>query len=55
MPYYFVDAPALYDRPALYGDSNGDYPDNPVRFGVLCQAALGIVRSLFRPPGGPLP
>lgn len=49
VPYYFVDAPALYDRPALYGDSNGDYPDNPVRFGVLCQAALGIVRSLFRP------
>ncbi|MCC7496174.1 MAG: glycogen synthase GlgA [Bryobacterales bacterium] len=48
VPYYFVDMPALFDRTGLYGDSSGDYPDNPVRFGVLCRAALAIVRHLFR-------
>ncbi len=49
VPYYFVDLPALYDRPALYGDATGDYPDNPVRFALLCHAALAVVRHLFRP------
>jgi starch synthase len=46
---FFVDAPVLYDRPELYGESGVDYPDNHIRFAVLCRAALGIVRSLFRP------
>ena len=36
----FVDRPEYFDRPALYGDGNGDYPDNPLRFGFLASAAL---------------
>jgi starch synthase len=35
-----VDAPELFDRTGLYGDSSGDYPDNLLRFAVLCRAAL---------------
>ena len=49
VPFYFVDCPELFDRPALYGEGGGDYPDNHIRFGVFSQAVLGIVRSLFRP------
>jgi starch synthase len=47
--FYFVDCPELFDRPALYGESGADYPDNHVRFCVFSHAVLGIVRSLFRP------
>jgi len=35
-----VEAPDLYDRDGLYGDGSGDYPDNLLRFSVLCRAAL---------------
>ena len=43
--YFFVDCPALYDRPEIYGD----YPDDHLRFALLSQASLGIARHLFRP------
>jgi starch synthase len=49
VPFYLVDCPPLYDRPWLYGDADGDYPDNPIRFAVLAQAALGICHHLYRP------
>ncbi len=48
VPYYFVECPPLYDRDGIYGDP-ADYPDNHLRFAVLCQAALGVVRYVFRP------
>jgi len=48
-PFYFLDAPSLYDRDGLYGDADGDYPDNAVRFAVLSRAALGVARRVFRP------
>ncbi|MEX2261331.1 MAG: glycogen synthase GlgA [Bryobacteraceae bacterium] len=47
--YYFLDCPQLYDRPGLYGDAEGDYPDNHIRFAVLSRAALEIARRIFRP------
>jgi starch synthase len=47
--YYFIDCPALYDRDGIYGDASGDFPDNHIRFAVLSQAALAVVRHLFRP------
>jgi len=47
--FYFVDCPYLYDRAGLYGDHNGEFGDNAVRYAVLCGAALGIARHLFRP------
>lgn len=42
--YFFVDCPLLYDRADIYGA----YPDNHIRFALLCQAALGVARHLFR-------
>jgi starch synthase len=51
--YLFADCPPLYDRAGIYGTHGtigaGDYPDNHIRFAVLCQAALGVARSVFRP------
>jgi len=47
--FYFVDCPEFYDRAGIYNEKNLDYPDNHIRFAVLCRAALGIVRYLFRP------
>ena len=44
---FFIDQPELYDRPGSYGDRKGDYPDNHIRFAVLCRAALEISRRLF--------
>ena len=44
---YFVDQPELFDRPGLYGDQRGDYPDNHIRFAVLSKAALEVSRRLF--------
>ena len=43
--YLFVDCPALYHRSEIYGE----YPDNPIRFALLNQAALGIARRIFQP------
>jgi len=47
--YLFVTCPALYGRPGIYGDQRGDFGDNPVRFAVLCRAALGVASRIFRP------
>ena len=44
---FFVDQPELFDRPGLYGDARGDYPDNHLRFALLSKAALEIVRRLY--------
>ena len=44
---FFVEQPELFDRPGLYGDARGDYPDNHVRFALLSKAALEISRRLF--------
>jgi starch synthase len=40
--HFFVDAPGLYDRPGLYGDEAGEYPDNAYRFAVLAKAAIAL-------------
>jgi starch synthase len=49
VPYYLVDCPPLYARDGLYGNSEGDYPDNYLRFAVLSRAVLRLVRHVFRP------
>jgi len=36
----FIDHPAYFDRPYLYGTAGQDYPDNPERFAFLALAAL---------------
>ncbi len=40
-----VAADALYDRDALYGIGNVDYPDNPVRFAFLAKASLEFLAA----------
>ncbi len=50
VPFYFVNCPALYTRDGgLYGDGEGDFPDNHIRFSTLCRAAIAIARWIFRP------
>jgi starch synthase len=39
-----VDVPDLFDREALYGTADGDYPDNAWRFAVFSRAALEFAR-----------
>jgi starch synthase len=39
------DAPVLFERPGIYGESDEDYPDNAKRFGLLSEAASALVRQ----------
>jgi starch synthase len=40
-----VDAPEAFDRDGFYGPlDGGDFADNPHRFGLLCRAALEVLR-----------
>src|SRR5262245_57448116 len=39
------DAPVLFDRAGVFGDSSGDYADNGRRFALLSQAAAALVRQ----------
>jgi len=45
--WYFVEQPGLFERAGLYGDRDGDFPDNHIRFAVLSKAALEVSRRLF--------
>jgi starch synthase len=45
-----VDCSDLYDREALYGSGNSDYPDNALRFAFLARAALEFAARRNRPP-----
>ncbi|MDQ6676546.1 MAG: glycogen synthase, partial [Acidobacteriota bacterium] len=47
--FLFLDIPEFYDRPGLYGDRSGDFPDNALRFAALARAALEVARNLFPP------
>ena len=41
---YFVDQPGYFDRLALYGENNTDYPDNPQRFIFFAKAVVQLAR-----------
>ncbi len=47
--YCFVDDPGYFDRPQLYGDRNGDYPDNAERFAEFSRAAIEFVKRVWLP------
>ncbi len=50
VPYWFIDTPEFFDRDDLYGDAEGEYPDNGLRFGFFTQAVLELVKRLdFQP------
>ncbi|MBI5596470.1 MAG: glycogen synthase [Elusimicrobia bacterium] len=42
----FIDAPAFFDRPGLYGAGGADYPDNAERFAFFSRAVLEACRAL---------
>lgn len=44
-----VDHPPAFDRAGLYGDADGEFPDNAWRFGLLSRAALETRRVEGRP------
>jgi starch synthase len=46
IPAYFIECPALFNRPGLYGEDGKDYPDNPLRFGVFCTAVAWLLKGL---------
>jgi starch synthase len=47
--FYFVSYPPFFDRAALYGTPEGDYPDNAERFALLSRAAIEIAQLNFHP------
>ncbi len=50
VPVYFIDQPQYYNRPALYGDANGDFVDNCERFAFFCRGALQAITRLQLQP-----
>lgn len=45
-PAWFVRADRFFDRPGLYGQDGGDYPDNADRFAWFARAALALLARL---------
>ena len=45
--YFFVEDPAYFDRPQLYGEGGRDYPDNPERFSELSRAAIEVAKHVW--------
>ena len=43
---YFIDQPAFFERPGLYGEKGGDYPDNAERFMFFSKAVVNLARYL---------
>jgi starch synthase len=43
---YFIDHPAYYDRPDLYGERGGEYPDNAERFIFFSKSVVHLARCL---------
>src|ERR1051325_5719445 len=47
--FYFVEYPPFFDRDALYGTKDGDYPDNAERFALYSRAVLEASKILGVP------
>ena len=47
--YLFVDDPDFFDREHLYGDKNGDYPDNAERFAEFSRVAIEFMKRVWLP------
>jgi starch synthase len=46
----FVESTEYFDRPGLYGDDAGDYPDNAQRYAFFSRAVLVALPRLFAQP-----
>ena len=42
----FLEHEPSFDRPGIYGDSGGDYADNPLRFALFASASIEIARII---------
>jgi len=42
VPLYLVEHDGLFDRDGIYGNEAGEFPDNLLRYTVLCRAALEL-------------
>ena len=47
--FYFIDYPPFFERDALYGTAQGDYPDNAERFALFCRAVLEGAKTIGPP------
>jgi starch synthase len=47
--YFLLDDPEYFDRPQIYGDNSGDYPDNAQRFAELSRASLEFGKQSWLP------
>jgi starch synthase len=47
--FYFIDYPPFFEREALYGTAQGDYPDNAERFALFCRSVLEAAKQLGVP------
>lgn len=43
---YFIEKEAYFNRDSLYGDKNGDYPDNLDRFAYYSRRALELLKEI---------
>ena len=47
---YFIENDKFFSRDSLYGDKNGDYPDNLERFSYFCKRTLELLKEInFKP------
>lgn len=46
LKYYFVQSPILTSRANMYGDADGDYQDNDIRFALFSAAIVELAREL---------
>jgi starch synthase len=44
-PIYVIDREDMFDRPNLYGNSDGDYYDNAERYIFFCRAVAALMHS----------
>jgi starch synthase len=50
VPVYYVENPDFFDREGLYGNDDGDFTDNGLRFGFFCRSVLEFLPLIdFRP------
>ena len=47
---FFISHPAYFDRPGIYGENGGDYPDNAQRYAFFVLAALTALPHLAPAP-----
>jgi starch synthase len=43
---FFIDNSQYFDRSGIYGDKNGDYPDNSLRFSCFCAGVLEALKKI---------